>query len=224
MAWPLVPMVKYDSRFAQAIGKWMLNVTNAARLSYPYEIDDAHQWLPGQKELTKNVIAYEGIRKTDDYGQDRLKGVSPVAIGDGPKWVENQPKVSMYSLYSSGLAGIFGAIVRKTNVDKILQLNCNATDFYQARKFPEFLYYNPYDSEQTIIFEQESSEAVDLYDVLSHEMLVVNSQQGAQFTIPAKGARLLVVLPANSEVSRDGDTYTVNGITVAYAPTNSNQD
>jgi hypothetical protein len=224
MAWPLVPMVKYDSRFAVAMGKWMLNVANAARLFYPYEIEDSHQWLPGKKEITKNVIAYEGIRKKDDYGQERLQGVSPVAIGDGPKWVENQPEVSMYSLYSSGQAGIFGAIVRKTNVDKILQLNCNATDFYQERAYPEYLYYNPYESEKKVNFSQEGSDAVDLYDVLTHQKLATNITGEVQFTIPAKGARLLVVLPANSEVSRNDETYTVNGKPIAYATANANLD
>jgi hypothetical protein len=221
MAWPLLPLVKYDSRYAVAMGKWMLNVTNAARLCYPYEIDDAHQWLPGQKELTKNVIAYEGIRKTDDYGQERLKGVSPVALGDGPKWVENQPEVSMFSLYSSGMAGIFGAIVRKTNVDKILQLNCNATDFYQERPYPQFLYYNPYDTEQQVAFLPEGSAAVSLYDVLSQQVLADDIRGEVQFSIPAGGARLLVVLPANSEVSREGSTYSVNGIPIAYATLSS---
>jgi hypothetical protein len=146
LAWPLVPMAKYDSRYANAIGKWMLNLTNAARLFYPYEIDDNHQWLPAKKEITKNVIAYEGIRKTDDYGRSDLKGVSPVAIGDGPKWTKGQPEVSMFSLYSSAQVGILGSIVRMTNVDRILQLNCNATDFYGDNEFPTYLYYNPYDS------------------------------------------------------------------------------
>ncbi len=130
MAWPLVPLVRYDNRYANAIGKWMLNASNAARLFYPYEIDDQHQWLPNEKDISKNVIAYEGIRKTDDYGRKDLKGISPVAIGDGPKWTSGQPDISMFSLYSSAQVGIFGAIVRKTNIDKILQLNCTATDFY----------------------------------------------------------------------------------------------
>jgi hypothetical protein len=107
------PDGKYDNRYATAIGKWMLNVTNAARLFYPYEIDDQHQWLPLKKELSKNVIAYEGIRKADDYKRADLKGVSPVAIGDGPKWTKGQPDISMFSLYSSAQVGIFGAIVRK---------------------------------------------------------------------------------------------------------------
>ena len=66
LAWPLVPMVKYDTRYARAIGKWMLNASNAARLCYPDEIDDKHQWLPELKNLTHGIIGYEGIRKVDD--------------------------------------------------------------------------------------------------------------------------------------------------------------
>ncbi|MBK9016407.1 MAG: hypothetical protein IPM82_21330 [Saprospiraceae bacterium] len=31
----LAPMVRYDKRFAKAIGKWMLNLANATRLFYP---------------------------------------------------------------------------------------------------------------------------------------------------------------------------------------------
>jgi len=34
MAWPLVPMVKYQPQFARAIGKWMLNNVNASRLFF----------------------------------------------------------------------------------------------------------------------------------------------------------------------------------------------
>ena len=217
MAWPLVPMVKYDNRFAAAMGKWMLNVTNASRLCYPYEIDDQHQWLPEKKELSKNVIAYEGIRKSDDYGKEALKGVIPVAIGDGPKWAKGQPDVSMFSLYSSGQAGIFGAIVKKTNVERILQLNCNATDFYQQNEFPTYLYYNPYDSVKTIEFYQEGGKAVDLYDVLTHESLASKITGETRFDIRPKSARLIVVLPAESKIQRKGNTYSVDGKAIAYA-------
>ncbi|CAN5355641.1 hypothetical protein BH23BAC2_BH23BAC2_04470 [soil metagenome] len=224
MAWPLVPMVKYDSRYAAAMGKWMLNVTNAARLCYPYEIDDAHQWLPEKKELSKNVIAYEGIRKIDDYGKESLKGISPVAIGDGPKWTEGQPEVAMFSLYSSGQAGIFGSIVKKTNIDKILQLNCNATDFYQQRDFPVYLYYNPHDVHKNVKFYNEGEKAVDLYDVITHETLATNIQGETNFEIPSVTARLIVVLPANSVINKNGNVYSVDGKTIAYSYDNANQN
>ena len=124
---PLIPLVRYDRRYAVAMGKWMLNVANSARLCYPYEIDDDHQYLPQSKSITRNVIAYEGLKKVDAYSTEKFKGVSPVALGDGPNWVVSQPELSMFSIYGSGHVGIFGSIIRKTNVYKILQLNCLAT-------------------------------------------------------------------------------------------------
>ena len=35
----------------------------------------------------------------------------------------------MFSVYSSSPVGILGAIITKTDVEGILQLDCNATDF-----------------------------------------------------------------------------------------------
>jgi hypothetical protein len=221
MAWPLVPMVKYDNRYACAMGKWMLNVTNAARLCYPYEIDDEHQFLAAKKEMSKNVIAYEGIRKTDDYGKTELKGVSPVALGDGPKWTEGQPDVSMFSLYSSAQSGIFGSIVKKTNVDQILQLDCNATDFYQQHEFPTYLYFNPHESDKRVKFYHEGQDAVDLFDALTYESIVSNVTGEATFDIPAKSARLLIVIPTGKTIRKKGNTYEIDGKTIAYAYENN---
>lgn len=87
-AWPFIPMVKYQPQYAKAIGKWMLNNASACRLFYPGEIDETHQWAPELKDITYDNVSYEGLRKTDDYGKASLKGVSPVAIGDGPKWIK----------------------------------------------------------------------------------------------------------------------------------------
>jgi hypothetical protein len=50
----------------------------------------------------------------------------------------------MFSVYSSAPIGVLGAIVEKTDVEGILQLDCNATDFYAPRPYPVYLYYNPY--------------------------------------------------------------------------------
>ena len=222
MAWPLVPMVKYDNRYAESIGKWMLNVSNAARLFYPYEIDDAHQWLPAKKEITKNVIAYEGLRKEDYvYKKESLKGATPVALGDGPQWVKGQPETSMFSLYSSAQVGIFGAIVKKTNVEKILQINCTATDFYQDNAFPTYLYYNPYDSVKSVCFDNTDKTSSDLYDVLSHTYLGKNVTEETCFEIPAKSARLIVVMPAGSKMEVQDGKYTIGRNVVAYIPSPS---
>jgi hypothetical protein len=217
MAWPLIPMVRYDTHFANAISKWMLNVSNAARLFYPYEIDDAHQWLPLGKDISKNAIAYEGLRNIDHvYKKESLRGVSPVAVGDGPQWTKGQPETSMFSLYSSAQVGIFGAIIKKTNVDKILQLNCNATDFYQTHSFPTYLYYNPYDSSKSISYENTEKFEVDLYDIINHEYVGKRVSTQSYFTVDASTAKVIVVLPAGSKIKKDENQYKVGDKIVAY--------
>ncbi|MHB7984919.1 hypothetical protein, partial [Lacticaseibacillus paracasei] len=35
MAWPIVPMARYNQAYANAIGKWMLNAANASKFFYP---------------------------------------------------------------------------------------------------------------------------------------------------------------------------------------------
>jgi hypothetical protein len=217
LAWPLVPTIKYDNRYANAVGKWMLNVTNAARLFYPYEIDDKHQFLPNKKDITRNVIAYEGLRKQDDYGKEALKGMTPVATGDGPKWVKGQPEESMFSLYSSCQVGIFGSIVKKTNVEKILQLDCNATDFYSDDTWPTYLYYNPYEAEKSVTFDAGTTESFDLYDALTNQKIVTDAGGPTEFTISPKSSRLIVVVPAKSTIEKKGSVYSAAGKVVAYA-------
>lgn len=61
----LVPLARYDTRYARDIGKWTLNLANAARLFYPNAHNAGHQssdnWAKAHDD--KSVIAYEGIRK-----------------------------------------------------------------------------------------------------------------------------------------------------------------
>ena len=217
IAWPLVPMVRYDARYADAIGKWMLNLSDAARLFYPYEIDDEHQWLPEKKEITKNAIAYEGLRKVDfTYQKKSLSGSTPVALGDGPQWVKGQPETSMFSLYSSAQVGIFGAIIKKTNVDGILQLNCNATDFYQTNSLSTFLYYNPYDSVKSVCFYNTEKSPVDLYDAIRHEYIGKDISTEGCFLMEATSAIVVVAIPAGSKIVKKENRYQVGDRIVTY--------
>ena len=180
--------------------------------------------LKKKEEITKNVIAYEGLRKEDSYGKVSLRGISPVALGDGPLWVSGQPETSMFSLYSSAQVGILGAIVQKTNIDKILQLNCNATDFYQTHSFPTYLYYNPYDTLKSVCFYNSQSSPIDLYDVLEHAYVSVGITNEGCFDIAATSAKVIVVLPAGSEIIRKGNQYQVGDKIVAYVPEESPSD
>ncbi len=215
LAWPLIPIVRYDPRYARAIGKWMLNAANAARLCYPYEIPDGNQWLPEKKPVTRNVIAYEGLRKKDTYGKKSLENVSPVALGDGPQWAPDQPDVSMFSIYGSSFAGIFGSIIKKTNVEGILQLNCLSTDFYRDKAFPTYLYFNPYNQEKAVEYIPQTSPA-DLYDMVTGSVVLKNVKGKGNISIPANEARVIVEIPSGTEIIRSNGKLTANGTVVSY--------
>ncbi|WP_320020168.1 hypothetical protein [Labilibaculum manganireducens] len=214
MAWPLIPMVRYDQKYARSIGKWMLNAANSSRLFYPYEIPDGNQYLPENKSITRNVIAYEGLKKVDAYNTKEFKGVSPVALGDGPNWVVSQPKLSMFSIYGSAHAGIFGSIIRKTNVEKILQLDCLATDFYKNESYPTYLYFNPYDEVKKIDYSSE--QGVGLYDIVSGKLVAEKIFGKGSFSIEGNKAMVVVEIPAGSKIERSKEKVTANGIVISF--------
>ena len=214
-AWPFIPMVKYAPEYAAAIGKWMLNNASACRLFFPKYIDAKHQWAPEYRDLTDNNIAYEGLRKSDDYGKYSLQGVSPVAIGDGPKWIAGNPTTSMLSVYSTSPVGILGAIVDTTDVKGILRLNCNATDFYSKRAYPAYLYYNPYGEVREITY-TSSRKVADLYDIVAKEYVAKNLRSGQKIKIPAKSARVIYELPAGSKLKTKKGKTIVNDQIISY--------
>ncbi|MBK8392656.1 MAG: hypothetical protein IPL23_26790 [Saprospiraceae bacterium] len=61
----LVPMLRYDKRFAGAIGKWVLNLSNASCLFYsnflPASLQDGREW--SEQNDPDNVIAHEAIKE-----------------------------------------------------------------------------------------------------------------------------------------------------------------
>jgi len=207
-------MVKYEPQYAKAIGKFMLNVVNASRLFYPEQVEEKYQWLPHLKDITHGIIGYEGVRKTDDMNNPALLGISPVSIGDGPKWVSGQPEEAMFSLYSTSIAGVFGAIVQTTDVEGILSLDCNATDFYAENKYPVHLYYNPYPEAKTISVKLEN--ASDLYDLVSGSYLAKNTTGSASVQIPAGEAVLVVSLPSGTKLKKDGKKLKAGNTVIAY--------
>ncbi|MDN5296320.1 MAG: hypothetical protein PWQ71_426 [Bacteroidota bacterium] len=215
MSMPLVPMVKYEPKFARAIGKWMLNNVNASRLFFPDEISDENQWLPGMQDYTNSIVAYEGLRYEDDYKKPQLIGVHPVAIGDGPKWHKNNPEESMFSLYSTSPVGIFGAIIEKTNIEEILKINCNVTDFYSEKTYPTFLIYNPHKEAKKVIY-TSVKDKVDLFDIISKTYLARSVTDNEEIEIPADHACVVVELPSGSKIEKANNKLLVNKKIISY--------
>jgi hypothetical protein len=85
-AWPIVPIARYDDRFARAIGKWMLGAANAARYFYPGEHSPSRQTNPEWRGDVWNAIAYEGLRQKWMRPDEPLTaGGDPMSYGWGPE-------------------------------------------------------------------------------------------------------------------------------------------
>jgi len=212
--WPLVPMVRYDQRYANMIGKWMLNASNALKLFYPYEMPDEHQSIPEQKHHTKGVIAYEGLIKESHFEEyEDLK--APIAIGDGPHWVKGNPDVSQFSVYGSGHVGIAGSIISKTNVENILQLDLLATDFFRKDALPSFLYYNPNEEIKEVSI-NVGKEQLKIYDALKRAFIAENVKNNFTFSIAKENASLLVMVPQNAKISEKNGKLYANDVVIDY--------
>ena len=214
LAWPLAPMVRYDQRYARSVGKWMLNAANAARLFYPYDIPDSLQALPAKKAITRNVIAYEGLIKESIYPE--FKGITPFAQGDGPLWASGMPQETMFSVYGSGHVGIFGALIQPTDVERILRVDCIATDMYlKGKAYPTYLFFNPYADTKSVKTDV-GSEAADVYDAVNRKILHREVTGEIVIDIPGDQALLLVYVPAGCKFSKANGRLSANGIVVDY--------
>lgn len=216
-AWPLVPLVRYEPSYANAIGRWMLNAANAAKLFYPQYMPKEHQTLPQLAEVTKGVIAYEGMIKQSSHPQTaHLQG--PVAQGDGPLWVPDgkNPPESQFSVYGSGHAGIFGSIIDVTNVPGILRLDLLATDFYTDKAYPTYLYYNPYPVSKTVSVKIKGNQRVDIYNTLTGRFIATNVSANKTITLPARSSAVLVLAPAGGKKTLEGNQYKVDGVVIDY--------
>ncbi|HEV2828213.1 MAG TPA: hypothetical protein VGW76_11485, partial [Pyrinomonadaceae bacterium] len=200
----LVPLVRYDDRYSRAIGKWMLNAANSARLFYRDALPDDHQSSASWKG-DGGVIAYEGLRK-------QWKGRSPYATGDPVRlgWGPTD-----LALYGGSYVGFFGGIVRRTNIEMILQLDCLATDFFHDRAYPTYLYYNPYDVAKEIQIDV-GPESRDLYDAATDSFLKKNVKGVSTFSLAADTAALIVIAPARGTISRKGNKRLINGVVIDY--------
>lgn len=222
IAWPFVPVVKYQPQYAASIGKWMLNLANNCRLFFPDQLPDDHQCLPGRQNYTNSIVAYEGLRfenvlgaTNEKYAEGPAAGVHPVALGDGPLWYPTNPKESMFSLYSTSACGIMGAIVDTTNVEGILRLDCNATDFYADKPYPEYLIYNPFDEEKTVEYKL-GEDSKDIFDIVSKKYLAKNVRECAKVRIPGKSAAVAVELPAGSAIENNEGRLLVDNNIISY--------
>lgn len=209
MAGALVPMVRYDSRFARSIGKWMLNLANASRLFYspflPDSLQDGEAWAKVYDP--EGYIAHESMREVHPNW-----GYSPFATGDA---ISGGWGATNFALYGSSHVGILGGIIDTTNVTGILKLDLRKTDYFQEDAYPSYLFYNPYDEVKTVLFDA-GNQSVDLYDAVSKTFMATGVTGETNIDIPADAAVLAVVTPAGGSVRYEGEKMLVDNIVVDF--------
>lgn len=207
----LTPLVRYAPQYSAAIGKWMLNLVNASRLFYTNQMPPNHNFGGEWKQDPGDVIACEGLRRS-------WNGMSPCATGD-PLTYNWGPKTNL-AVYGSAYCGMLGAIVRKTNVPAILQLNCLKTDFFHEAAFPTYLYYNPYGTIETVRISLPKRR-VNLYDAVTNKWILRDASKEGAFQLKGRQACLLVLVPAGAHITRKYGKLMGNGIVIAYGQGNS---
>lgn len=202
----LVPLVRYDSRFARAIGKWVLNAANSSRLFYSNYLADADQngkWWAKQYD-PNSVIAYEALLKTNNGW---IKGTGD-ALTEG--WAATN-----FGLYGSSHVGILGAIIDTTDVPMILKLDLLKTDYFHQAAYPSFLLFNPYGIDKNVLV-YVGSNTSDIYDAVSHTVISRGVQGKTSVNIPADQAIIAVITPAGSILKYSEDKTLANDVIIDY--------
>jgi hypothetical protein len=201
----LVPLVRYDARFARDVGKWMLNLASAARLFYgtfhPADRQSSSFW----KGDPQGVVAYEGLRKDWD-------GKSPYATGDPIRsgWGKTD-----LGLYGSSHVGFLGAIVSATGDPAILQLDLLATDFFHGPSYPTFLYWNPYPDRRTVALDVGTG-ARDLYSATVKRFVVLGATGRCELTLEPRSALVIVIVPAGAARALEDGRLLADGVVIDY--------
>jgi hypothetical protein len=211
-AMPMVPLARYEDRYSRDIGKWMLNASNAARLFYANAHSNANQSSEFWTGDPQSAIAYEGLRHHwlggEFDGEELYAAGDPLTYGWGPH--------TDFALYGSAMAGVFGSIIKTTNVEKVLQLDLLATDFYRGPAHSTFLYYNPHTATASVAIDLGSDQLYDLYDAAANRFISRGVAGNTYFDVAADNAVMLVKIPAGGKQTFNGRQMLVDGVVVDY--------
>jgi hypothetical protein len=97
----------------------------------------------------------------------------------------------------------------------ILRLDLLKTDYFHAAAYPTYLYFNPYDEDQTVTVDAGPG-LNDLYDAVSNGFLATGVSGQTPLVLPADGAVQVVITPAGGAMTYDQGRMLVDGVVVDY--------
>lgn len=234
------PMVKYDTRFARDVSRWVLSASQSAQAYYPEQystegkVEDAgsgheiyhgkyqsNNWI-AQDDEKAGFIAYEGLRRYRRYvvwkdgkrDTEWDKSVTPYASGDA--FTFDWGGETDYGLYGSSHVGLFGGTIEYTDVPMIIRTDLNKLDVYSGGNIPFWMYYNPYNEAKQITVTLQNAGS-RLYDTITKTYVQTSAGENGtvKMTIPADTTFILAEIPQGAEVVKNGSNYTCNGEFIA---------
>jgi len=193
----VLPVLRYRPEFAGLVGRYLLNAAANMRLFYSDCISAEHQSRP---ELP-SAIPYERLTRT-------LGGESPYASGDYG---------SHRSIYGGAYALWWGELVKPTRDPYILQMNVGLTDFFEQETYPTYLYYNPFEAGRRVTLPPGPG-GTRIYDLTAHAFLDPGGRSAASLEIPARGARIVVMIPPGAHPKMRNGTLVCGNVAVDYGP------
>ena len=229
-AW-LVPIARYNPRYARDVGRYALHAAASARLLQGYGLDWDHQDHKDWKDRwdPQCLLFYEALTPWEWSDRRTFRPYAtgdPIRLGWGVTKVEPKEYLSEkkkwfsgtshnLSLYMGNHVGFLGGIVSLTNVPGILRWDCLATDWYHAPAYPTFLFFNPHLTARAVEM-RLGSEASDLYNVVTHQFVKRNVRNAATLTLAADSAAVIVIAPLNGKITHDGRRTLIDNIVVDW--------
>ena len=230
-AW-LVPVARYDPRYARDIGRYALHAASSARLLQGFGLDWQHQdhldwksrWDP------RCLFFYEALASWDWGNRREFRPYAtgdPVRLGWGgpridPQAYHDEKRRSFantsrnLALYMGDHVGFLGGIMSLTDVPGILRWDCLATDWFHAPAYPTWLFYNPFPQARSF-HTDVGFRALDLYDAVKHEVVQRHVTGSVPLTLPPNAAAVIVATPAGGKQQRQGQRKLIDGIVVDFA-------
>jgi hypothetical protein len=204
----LVPLVRYDDRFARTVGRWMTNLASASRLFYPDQLPDSLQtnadWA--RTNGAAQALPYEALRRRGPTGETLFASGDAIRLG----WATTN-----LSTYSGASAGYLAAVVDTTDVPGILRLDLNATDFFAPPSYASHLYYNPH-SDARLVTLRLPFGRYDLYDAASDAFVLTGQTGSAEIPLEPDAARVIVVVPSGAATTAERGVLRVGDVAIDY--------
>jgi hypothetical protein len=229
----LVPVARYDQRYAKSIARYALHAANSARLFQGYEVDWDHQdhkdwkdrWDPEYLLFYEVVASWDPTpeRKNRPYTTgDPIKSgwgtakVRPAAyLNQKREWFSNAP--DNLSLYMGNHVGWLGAIMRKLSPDGVLAWDCVKTDSFHPAAFPTTLVYNPQLSSRSVVW-TETQQATDIYDAVTHRFIQREVKGEVELDLAGDQVMVLVEIPSGASLTLTDGRLRANGIVIDFRP------